>query len=417
MSIAVKTDTGWQVLGAGTSSGGGSSWGDWTIVDAPDEADTWTAPDSQGRIWKYVAFNTAGDFEINLSGGMYWVLAVGGGSAGHIDTESRLIQGQPGLVNEGYWEFGSGPISITVGEAGSGNGNPREPGKPSSIGDYGTQGVVTWGAYNTGRAALKDADKDGYRSDITGSVLQYAVGADAAARPGRSGYASTRSEQPGCVIIATVDEEKTDYYPPGALPGVGGWATITGIDGSAGTRYQYGDWVAYEFTADGSVTTTEGLADVLVSSGGGGWGSYYGHGGRLTVGVEKIGSGKHDVVIGKGGNNNNPQSHSEASSLGVIRCGPINADTLERHACGAGGANYDGNNKTCHPGVWSDITGTNLEYAAASVGTGWRENSGMGGRPTGNEGGNGKGANGVVICRVPKAHAYLGALPAGWVDA
>ena len=57
----------------------------------------------------------------------------------------------------------------------------------------------------------------------------------------------------GCVIIATVTNEESDWNPPGALPGLGTWAQITSVTGMP-NRYTYNDgrdWVAFEWTADG----------------------------------------------------------------------------------------------------------------------------------------------------------------------
>ena len=63
-----------------------------------------------------------------------------------------------------------------------------------------------------------------------------------------------------------------DAAEPG-LPGLGGWADVTIVDGTSGNRYTYKadgvDWVAYEWTDDGTITTTDGLLDMLLVSGGG----------------------------------------------------------------------------------------------------------------------------------------------------
>jgi hypothetical protein len=410
MSIAVKTDTGWQVLGAGESSGGGATkWGDWTIVDAPDEADTWTAPDSQGRIWKYVEFNTPGTYDINLTGGMYWVLCVGGGAWSYGAT-LYTDQGQPGLVNEGYWEFGSGPQIVTVGkkgDKGAGAADADNGGQPSSVGDYGTQGFVTWGQRHTGRGSKSYADNLGYKSFITGTGLEYATGAGGLDRPGRSGDHGDTNVRDGCVIIATVDEDKTDYYPPGALPGVGGWATITGIDGTAGTRYQYGDWVAYEWTADGELTTTNGLIEyALAGSGAANIDNKWGQPGDFITGIVSVTAKPHAITIGIGGApgsniDNTPRAQPNTS--------------LENVAYARGHQSvinyYD---PATFQAYTTSLTGTERELCGYPY-TGQTDHPGMGGRSGGVY--NPVAQDGICIVRVPKAHAYLGALPAGWVDA
>ena len=201
MSIAVKTDTGWQVLGGG--GGSGLAWGDWTIVDAPDEQKTWSAPDSKGRIWKYVAFNKAGDYTINLTGGMYWVLTVGGGDAGYSAADVNAAQGQPGLVNEGLWEFDGGNTPITVGAKASISNSTTDRGFPSFIGSYGNQGAVSFGHAGIGRGSPLGSGNTGYKSFITGSEMEYAPGNSGQERPGRAGR-DGGEQQDGCVIIATV---------------------------------------------------------------------------------------------------------------------------------------------------------------------------------------------------------------------
>jgi hypothetical protein len=412
MSIAVKTDTGWQVLGAGESSGGGSTkWGDWTIVDAPDEADTWSAPDSQGRIWKYVEFNKAGDYTINLTGGMYWVLTVGGGSRGS-DANEGTRQGQPGHVNEGFWEFGSGDQPITVGAKGFGKtvGSANVWGKPSSIADFGTQGVSTWGHYNTGRGALAEGDQDGYLSAITGDQFgrQFAPGRLGPANaPGKAGGWTTGDgqETDGCVIIATVDEDKTDYYPPGALPGIGGWATITSVWNGSGTkpnRYAYPagnpEWVAFEWT-DTSTTQTlttlnGGLVDALIVSGGGTGGTRGGGQGSWMDGIREI-NASNSVTVGTGGiKGSSPGCSGRSSILGPWTC-PESAGEIS------------------HPRNTtkvSAIVGEDRTYSVSNSGGDQNgANTGTGGQLAYN------GASGVVICRVPAALA-AGVDPSEYVD-
>jgi hypothetical protein len=436
MSIAVKTDTGWQVLGVGESSGSGggaTKWGDWTIVDAPDEQNTWSAPDSQGRIWKYVEFNKAGDYTINLTGGMYWVLCVGGGGSGFSTSSTGYRQGQPGLISEGYWEFQSGPQNITVGSKGSGSGWDSGSGKPSSVGNFGQQGYVSWGDYNTGRGGVTDGDPAGYKSLITNDPNRmFATGRNgnpdvpgkAGGQPGQTGDGQ---QTDGCVIIATVDEDKTDYYPPGAVPGLGGWATITGIDGTAGTRYQYGDWVAYEFKADGELTTSGGLVESLL----------VGHGApdntlSLWGGAGQVHSSVHSVPT---------QTKIFVPDVPVRNGPPIGTGiwsgdkTVDNAIIGVNGGGNGGSTAAGGSAQWqtdddnfyktegspttsSIRQGFPETYARASGSTGGytpgRSSTGYGDGGTSQAG---KGFKGVVICRVPKAHAYLGALPAGWVDA
>jgi hypothetical protein len=204
------------------------------------------------------------------------------------------------------------------------------------------------------------------------------------------------------------------------LEGLGGWAEITEVSGSP-KRYAYNDggtdWVAFEWTADGSLTTQAGgLVDAVVCGGGGAGlaeGSTSGVAGRVVSGIEKVETNT-SVTVGSGGrygatvNGSAAKGVSTSSTLGEI----IGGASSWGHA--SNGSMWDGVTTVSgggaeHNGLVSSITGQEAVYGpcAASVVTGF----GKGGYDRGN------GTDGVVIVRVPKAHAYLGALPAGWVDA
>ena len=234
--------------------------------------------DGKGRAWKWYEFADEGDFEIDLTGGQYWVLTVGGGDGGQSNDPTYENQGQPGLVTEGYWEFAKNPsTAITVGKKGTGNSgfNATNMGQPSSIGNYGTQGAVGFGNFMMGRGAQEYNDRTGYQSTITGKSLEYAPGNSGPDRPGRPGNRDNATQTDGCVIIATVTNEQSDWNPPGALPGLGGWASITDVKGK-GKKYSYtdadGDWVAYEWTGTGTVDVRDGIIEHLVVGGGSGGG-------------------------------------------------------------------------------------------------------------------------------------------------
>ena len=186
----------WVEIGAGES--GGLAWGDFETNGDETTSDTW-GPDSEGRMWKWAEWDAANDYSVELTGGLYHVLAVGGGDGG-MNTSSGTNQGQAGNVNEGLWEFTANPFtSITVGDRG-GSSKPTY-GLPSSIGNYGTQGKSFWGASNAGRGGLVDpGDNTGYKSFITGSEQEYATGGSGSPRPGRGG---TTGNLAGCVVIAT----------------------------------------------------------------------------------------------------------------------------------------------------------------------------------------------------------------------
>ena len=95
--------------------------------------------------------------------------------------------------------------------------------------------------------------------------------------------------------------------PEPILPGVGGWANLTAVSGTY-TKNEYtdseGDWCVYVWTDDGTVTTTDGLVDILIVAGGAGTsgdGSIRGSGGGVMTGVKEFDGGELSVVVGIGG--------------------------------------------------------------------------------------------------------------------
>ena len=431
MSIAVKTADGWQVLGVG-EGGGGSAWGDFTTNG--DEQDSGTyGPDAQGRMWKWAEWNDIhnGDpfYSVNLTGGLYHVLTVGGGSTGRAANQF-VDQGQPGQVNEGLWEFSANantPIEVGVSGRGADNGVTSSMARPSSIGDYGTQGLVEWGACDTGRGATAHADNAGYKSRITGEELEYAPAQTGPTRPGRAGRTNYTQGEHGCVIIATVTNDESEWNPPGALPGLGTWATITAVSGSP-KRYTYNDgidWVAFEWTADGSLTTQAGgLVDVLLVSAASisnTINTQGGHGGGLFRGIEHLDSaGPHSITIGESGQyalgTGGPTIFNGIGPTGGLWSETIWAGaTPPGPSTGLGGF-------SANPGVGkmddilgpNDIRGYGGGGSADSTyggGNPPRANSGAGRTP----GGNGPGASGVAIVKVPAAQA-AGVDPDEYVD-
>ena len=304
MSIYAKTAAGWVEVAGGGSKAALSSWG--RVVGEPTGAVTTTYfSNDDGSQWQYWEFNSEGTYEIDLgNGGLFWVLCVGGGDNG-IDANNRTNQGQPGLVNEGLWEFGPGTHTVTVGIAGGSKANP--PGQPSSIGDYGTQGVSSWGAYTTGRGGQADDDNTGYKSRITGDELEYATGRNGLARPGRGGY--NGDNLPGCVIIATrIDVEQLAPAPAELAPApvLGAPVKVSGsadvleyvvrqTDGSRKKIYMLpgnttagGDENVFEVTLGAGV-----LPGVMVAAGGQG-------GVAIGTGGNRGGPGGAGGVIGQG---------------------------------------------------------------------------------------------------------------------
>jgi len=198
----------------------------------------------------------------------------------------------------------------------------------------------------------------------------------------------------------------------GELPGVGGWATITAVSGVyTKPRYEYEDadgvvWVAYEFTDDGYVTTTAGLADLLVV----GPGMYYStatnqslSGGRVSMGLMSLPSAKFKCIVGT--KKNQTMRYEPGSSF-------IRDDNNEPIAVGHRGLTY-----TTYPaapyGAFADmeggqyfngyknsITGVEKEY-----GQGYKLNVSLGVDPGAAGQTSSQAKDGVVIIRVPAANA------------
>ncbi|MEK9805777.1 MAG: hypothetical protein VW551_05750 [Euryarchaeota archaeon] len=185
----------------------------------------------------------------------------------------------------------------------------------------------------------------------------------------------------------------------GELPGLGGWITITDVKGK-GNKYSYtdadGDWVAYEWTNAGSVTTTKGLLDALIVGGGMGYMSNLngpGGGGSIVTNIIEITDGNHaiEIGVGKPAGSNFEQYTGTPTSVGPIHTG---------YSYSAG-FSYAGTTVQNVPERGepypSSITGLSETYA------GGRKNSttrlGDGGVNSGNS-----GRNGVAIIRVPKAN-------------
>jgi hypothetical protein len=264
----------------------------------------------------------------------------------------------------------------------------------------------------------------------------------------------------------------------GGLPGIGGWATIEEVTGTyKNPRYEYNDgpggvggtdWVAYEWTDDGTVKTSGGLVDALIVGGGGsgggatdsmGGGPGCGGAGAFRRDIAQL-SGTVDVVVGAGGVGSNSSRScydGENSSLGNLvalgggRGALTNSgtSTINPGASGGGSAYLNGGRGISQGmgnnggSVWNgsqggggggaatpagaagqggdgfidSITGEPVGYA----GGGWcnaagappvdfgagHSSNGTSGRAGSGSGGTaqGSGGSGVVIIRVPKEYA------------
>lgn len=126
----------------------------------------------------------------------------------------------------------------------------------------------------------------------------------------------------------------------GELPGVGGWATVTAVQGAT-TSNSYTDsdgmtWKAWTWknprvmTAGGSIAATrdligsittgeEGLIEVLIVAGGGSGFSNAGGGGAggVIASIVDVPGGEKDVYVGSGGQNTGTGGGSAVGLLGI----------------------------------------------------------------------------------------------------
>jgi len=207
------------------------------------------------------------------------------------------------------------------------------------------------------------------------------------------------------------------------LTGLGGWATITAVSGTY-TKHSYNDgvmdWVAYEWTDDGTITTSGGLVDALVVGGGsqGGGSGNGGGGGSATAGVIATAATEQVSVSTKNISSGNVADNR--SIFGQLIAGPGVDNTIPSNvggpfggmqagynAGGGGGALGDGGSDgTPGRGLISSIRdGNPVEYGRGGAGKTF-----IVGEPDANTGGGGdgnnyEGADGVVIVRVPAANA------------
>ena len=223
--------------------------------------------------------------------------------------------------------------------------------------------------------------------------------------------------------------------PNSQLPGIGGWADITEVDGTY-TKHVYEDWVAYQWTADtGYIKTTDGLIELLIVNSGVMYSAtrpdISSTGGAADQSIIKVEQKQHDIQVGKPNTTewNGPQWFSKFDdiSLGNISNGMNNgaAQPTENVVINGSGLGQ----RTAGFGIMSDITGENLGYGGGGGNrgagqAGYKECEydivyGGGINPRPNSGGacgqgkdpshgltsNKAGAWGTVVVRVPAANA------------
>ena len=212
----------------------------------------------------------------------------------------------------------------------------------------------------------------------------------------------------------------------GELPGIGGWAAVTAVDG-AGTKYEYTadglDWSAWEFTGStGSFTIgdEDGLIEfLLVASATRNSGSSGGKGGAVLSGLEMIDADTTTTIsVGKttdaasfgAANGSSPSTLTHAHGE-VLFAGSV-GDWSSPYAGGNGGIQPDGT------GVYSSIFGTQRGFGGGATGNGYPygvdpavPNSGAASTDNAQSWPNGATQNqGVVGIRVPKLNDQTGML-------
>jgi hypothetical protein len=218
-----------------------------------------------------------------------------------------------------------------------------------------------------------------------------------------------------------------DPFDPNAtpeLPGIGGWATIEEVTGTY-NKYPYNDgvtdWVAYEWTDDGSVATTDGLLDVLLV-GGGGWGRHGtptggeggGNGATLVYGIFEqsyFGTSPHTITVGAAGTQ--AAWEGKDSTFGPIRS--IGGTSTNNSGNGGDGAGGLHSGSTGGAGLNYAITGTTMyEYSAGGNAGSPQKDPITLGSGAGNAADAGSGA---VIIRVPAANAQgVSETRHGWLN-
>lgn len=209
----------------------------------------------------------------------------------------------------------------------------------------------------------------------------------------------------------------------GVLPGIGGWADVTAVEGT-GTKYEYTadglEWSAWEFTDNGSFTvgSEEGLIEfLLVSSATRHSGSSGGKGGAVLAGLEMIEAGAVTTInVGKtdnaatyGAANGSSPSFLTHEQGEILFCGDVGGWS-NPYAGGNGGIQPNGT------GVYSGIFGTMRGFGGGATSDGFPygvdpavDNSGAASTDNAQSWPNGAPQNnGVVGIRVPKLNDKTG---------
>jgi hypothetical protein len=372
MAIFAKTADGWTEIGASGSGdcdlvGGVAGWAAIESVtgaaDLQDLKDAGIAPDTadpdlecegtynitqDGVVWRVAVFT--GDGSVSTSDGLVDALLVGGGS--YRTSVPRFCSGR---VNQGLLPV-SGLHNIQVGQ-----GQQTQSatwGSGSAISGVNEQGPVpyppTGGFVGTGTGP-----NQGVLSSITGTEVNYA--AHSLGTPGGSTATNGSPGLDGIVIVRSPKDATQPWEPAPELPGIGGWATITGVTGTYSPRYEYADadgveWVAYEWTDSGAVTFSDGIVDVLCAS------TTFGGqpiGGRINRGLVTTSSGTHNIKIGKYSGPSWQEKVSEVTGVMTSGC-PIRP--WDSNELGGPGAWSSGSGPDAWSGISYNITGRPVLY-------------------------------------------------------
>ena len=163
-------------------------------------------------------------------------------------------------------------------------------------------------------------------------------------------------------------------------------ANITAITGS-GITHTYGDFVAFEFLTNGSLTCTEGLIpEALLVGGGGGGGNDAGGGAGGFLGLTNVfaSSGSHAVTVGVGGlgtvSGVNPTIGGPSVFLGIYSPGGGGGGWVSE--AGTSGASGGGNGRSWS-GLVPGILGLGNSTSGTSSSGGGAGGTGSGGVATG----------------------------------
>ena len=239
-------------------------------------------------------------------------------------------------------------------------------------------------------------------------------------------------------VVFVVESDPFDPNATPGLPGIGGWATITDVSGVYIKHpvYEDGgmDWVAYEWTGAGTLTTSGGLVETLLVSGGGGGFQDITGAGSVYDGIVKLPSEANPLDVTPGGAgvwDSNQSAVGKPSGIGDVISTGISHGIPKNPPPFTLGGSFASVNAKDYQGVpitWSGAT-VSAPYASSITGSpqtyasGYPTNNGTAlvpsttgygdTKPTKSTPGNGQ--PGVVIVRVPANHA-LATIPGTWGD-